>query len=475
MPDSQPNQPARPVKRRAVAGLILIAAVIIALTLGTPDPGGPDDGLLHLAGASALLRDGHYSIIQRPPLYSAGLALVASVMNLDTTTSQPLAQELGSITSHDVLSVMLDDTFLRAALLVNLVLWALTVLLVALTLGALDIPPGGVYLGLALLLTPSSWRAVGLISEMPLTAFLLAAGLHALVIALATRRPLIVWVLAGVLFALAGIARASFQLLSPVVLLPLLVFLRQRMSLRQVIRPALVFILPYIVIVGGWSSYNLLTNGVLGVSGTTGVALSTRTATLLDRAAAAFPDEAAIFVRLRDETYLAEPNKEDVIYWGARASNWLMRERGMSYAESNRLLLRYNLAAIRAGPLTYLDTVLTSLIGFHFPGVDAGWPALARFVWSAVEFALMGVFVAGVLLWVAAHLLARLGFYPSSWRPLDTALALALAIFIYTALVSSAVDIGKPEHRFPVQFIIPLVIILAARLSELRPRNGLVR
>jgi hypothetical protein len=80
----------------------------------------------------------------------------------------------------------------------------------------------------------------------------------------------------------------------------------------------------------------------------------------------------------------------------------------------------------------------------------------------------MAAFVGGAILWAAAHLLAWLGLSPARWRPVDTTLAFALLIFAYTALVSCAVDVGKPEQRFAVQFIVPLVIVLAAQIRRLK-------
>jgi hypothetical protein len=393
---------------------------------------------------------------------------------------------------------MLDTAFLRAVLILNLLLWTLTALLVILTLRDLAISGRGIAITMILLLTPSSWAAVGLVSETPLTAFLLALGVFLLSRAFTQRTSLANLLLAGTAFALAALTRAAFQLLAPLLLILLIVVLWRRplpnptpkhwrgaFSLpparwvskafannpAHLIRHAIIFILPFVVIVGGWSVHNDMSYGFWGVSGVTGVALSTRTARIVGDAAVAYPDEAAVFQRLRDETYLAEPNKDDVIYWGARASNWLMAERDLTYLEANRLLFNFNLAAIRSSPLTYLDTVLTSLIDFHYPGVDDTWPLVPRLLWSAVEFGMMALFLAGVGLWIAAHVLARLDFFAPRWRPVDTVITLGLLIDAYTALVAGAIDIGKPQQRFPVHFLIPLLIVLAAQIGELKEKE----
>lgn len=450
---------------------LILASSVIAGTLHPVSPGGPDDGLLHLAGATALLQHGDYPIVQRPPLYSAVLALLALVTGTDTTSTQQLAQELGSIDHLDAATVMLDAPFLRAVLILNLLLWSITALMVFLTLHSLAVSRHGIIIAMILMLTPSSWTAVGLVSETPLAACLLALGLYTLSQALTQRPSLANLLLAGTAFALAAMTRAAFQLLSPLLLILLVVMLRWRFSALQLARYGLAFILPFIIIVGTWSARNYAEHGFWGVSGVTGVALSTRTARIVDRAASAYPAEAEVFQRLRDETYLTHPNKDDVVYWGARASNWLMAERGLSYLESNDLLLGYNLAAIRSSPLTYLDTVLSSLIDFHYPGVNDEWPPLPRLLWSAAEFVVMALFLGGVGLWIAAHVLASMGFFAPGWRPVDTVMALGLVVFIYNAFVASAIDTGKPEQRFPVHFLIPLLIVLAMQIGGLKEKR----
>lgn len=446
--------------------LLLAAAAGLGLLIGIPDAGGPDDGLLHLAGATALLRDGSYPIVQRPPLYSAVIALLAAVQGAGSGEALPLAYELGNIHPHEVAQGLLSPAFLRSLMVFHLALWALALLALALSLHMLGLRPRMIGLAAALALTPSSWLGAARVSEALPAAFLLMSGLCALLLLLSGRRPWAAAALAGLAFALAGITHASFQLLNPLLLLPLALLLRRTPGHAGRL---FVFTLPWLLIVGGWSVHNYSAHGFAGVSGVGGVALATRTAAIVERAAPVYPEEAAVFTRLRDETYLAESNKENVAYWGARAANWLMRERGLSYNEANRLLLDYNLAAVRAAPLHYLDVMSGSLIGFHYPGVDQRFPPLPRAVLALVELALLAAFAVGVLLWTAAHLLARLGFFPPRWRPLDSALLLALYIYACTAAVTAAVDVGKPEQRFPVHLLLVVVLLLATKLGELRP------
>src|SRR5690606_5624340 len=98
--------------------------------------------------------------------------------------------------------------------------------------------------------------------------------------------------------------------------------------------------------------------------------------------------------------FVQTPQKPDVVYWGARASNWLMSARGLSYLDANRFLTAYNLAAIRAAPLNYLLTIAQSAVYFQFPSVDADWPTVLRLIASGLELAWMTGFWLMVTLWL---------------------------------------------------------------------------
>lgn len=439
-----------------IIGLIVIAAVAIGVYVGAAKSGGQDDGLLHLAGVTSLLRDGEYPIVQRPPLYGLLLSAIARLQGISMIETQPLAQELGSIDTFEVADGLLQPAYLRGVMVVHLALWIGVMLLVAMTLRSLQIEWRWVMVALILLLLPSSWSMIGRVSETMLCQLLLMIGVFALAKAgRVESHPY--GLLAGTAFALAGITKPTFQLLSIAILVALLVLHR-----RSAFRLLPLLLLPYLLIVGGWSVRNQIEHGFAGGSGIGGVALSTRTALYLEQAQAAYPEEVAIFRNIRDQLFIDTRDKNDVVYWGARASNWLMGSRGMTYLEANRFLTGFNLRVIREAPLNYLYTVSASLINFHFPGVSAEWGTVGRLVWSGLEFALMIGFIVLTLLWVALWVLYGLGVVSFQWQQRDSLIALLLTIYAYTALISTAVDVGKPEHRMTVQMLVPLMIMLIA-------------
>lgn len=447
--------------------LLIFAAFIMAVGFGTADPGGPDDGLLHLAGAAELLRGEDYPLVQRPPLYSGVIALSVRLTNTPIVDASllPEAQELGSITFFDVSSALRTPQMLRPLLWLNITFWLLAAILTLLTLRHIGINHLGLAFATLGLLLPSSWRMVGMVSETTLCQVLFALGVYTSLRGLKSERRLLWWLLAGVAFALLGLAKPTFQLLSPVIGITALAapFLFNRRVFPIALRFSLILLVLWGMLIGGWSLRNFTRHGFVGVSGIGGVALSTRTALYVERGAATFPDEAAIFTQIRDELFLQTAQKPDVVYWGARASNWLMSTRGLSYLDANRFLTAYNLAVIRAAPLNYLLTVAQSAVYFQFPSVPAEWPTGLRLVASGLELVWIAAFWLALLLWISLHTLSRLGWLTKQFNIADGLTALAVLCFLYTMAVSSAVDVGKPEHRLPVQMLVVILIITGMR------------
>lgn len=455
--------------------VLLAAALLMGIGFGSADPGGPDDGLLHLAGATALLRGEDYPLVQRPPLYSAVIALAARLTGVSTVSADsivPEAQELGSIDFFGVAAALHTESVLRTLLWLNIICWLTAALLTLLTLRHLKLGTVGLIIATAGLLLPSSWRMVGIVSETTLCQLLVAVGVYAAARSWRRNsRQVVWWLVAGTAFALLAFTKPTFQLLSPLLIVAALIFvpLLNRRAFGFAIRAVVLILIPWIVIVGGWSLRNQSQHGFLGMSGVGGVALSTRTALYVERGAEAFPEEAPVFAQIRDELFVQTPQKPDVVYWGARASNWLMSARGLSYLDANRFLTAYNLAAIRAAPLNYLLTTAQSAVYFQFPSVDADWPTVLRLIASGLELVWIVVFWLIALLWLSLHVLAKLGWLTKHITTADALIALSVLICLYTMAVSSAVDVGKPEHRLPVQMLTVIVIVLAMARSRFKP------
>jgi fucose permease len=155
--------------------------------------------------------------------------------------------------------------------------------------------------------------------------------------------------------------------------------------------------------------------------------------------------------------------KPDVVYWGARASNWLMSSRDLSYLDANRFLMAYNLATIRAAPLNTLLTMAQSAVYFQFPAVPAEWPTILRLAVSGIELLWMTGFWLVLLLWLSLHLVSKLGWLTKHLTHIDLMVALTALCFLYTMAVSSGVDVGKPEHRLPVQMLVVILIVIGIR------------
>ena len=162
--------------------------------------------------------------------------------------------------------------------------------------------------------------------------------------------------------------------------------------------------------------------------------------------------------------------------WGAAAITWLMTNKNLTYVQANQLLTKVNLRAILHSPILYGYQVAQSLIYFHVPFIPR-WPLIVRAPALAAEAILIALFLLLTMLWCGYHILMRVSplVSRSCWTKEDTLIAFAEAIYWYAAVVSSAIDFGKPEHRAPVEFLMPLAIVLVAHrlkmsFSSLRSR-----
>lgn len=216
-------------------------------------------------------------------------------------------------------------------------------------------------------------------------------------------------------------------------------------------------VVAWLIVVGGYSVYNLQRNDIYGVSSALGIALSTKTPLFIDRAAEEYPEEVPVFLKIRDELILHSQTRSGAL-WGDQASLWLMDTKGMTYAEASRFLTTFNLVAISKAPLHYSWEVATSMVAFLFPNAP-GWPLLPRLVAAIAEAGVVMLFVCCVALWIVVHVLRRksLGGF-GEWTKLDTIQLLLVSLFAYTIVVSSCADLGKAHNRVPVQFVMPLTI-----------------
>jgi hypothetical protein len=423
---------------------------------------------LYLAGATQIVRDHTYRVQQRPPAYSfllAGLGWVAGVTGKDTSR---FARDLGSPHTLDVSGDFLNPSYLRIVLLVQILLWFITVYSVFMVFRLFKAEGYQKYALLAFSI-PALWMYFGYIHDAVLTQFFLSVGFYFFFLSLRNGLSAPTLIAAAVNFSLAALSRATFQLLPFIFALSISIPVLRMLGRKGLLKLGLFFVIPAILILGGWSLRNYQKAGTFSTSSAMGPILCSQTFRFMQRASSSFPDIMPSLVSIRDE-------KGRV--WGARAVNYLVVERGMTYADANRLLLKVNLVAIVHAPFLYFSEVGRSMISFHLPQAPRGMDNI-RSVSLVLDAMLIASFFLTTGLWCFAHLLGWISplYRRLVWTDKDTLLLGALTLYWYTAGVTCAVDFAGPEHRAPVQFMLPFVIlIVVSRLHmDLRRPKRLVQ
>jgi hypothetical protein len=421
--------------------------------------GGADMGRLLLAGATSILVENDYTVTQRPPFYSYLLAALGYVQGIDKSKTVTLARDLGNVEGLQVAQGFREVGYRRSILLFQGILWMATLLLVLKISQSAGLSSAMMLLLFLMTLIPSSWIFVLFIHDAVLSQLLLVAGICGFALSIKeglAMRPLVV---AGICFGLSGLSRSTFQLLPIFLILILSVPILRNYGTRKYVKFVVVVLIPWVLLVGSWSVRNYNRFGFFGVSSVLGSALCTKTTNFLEKAQPFFPDVVPAFLSIRQE-------KGD--RWGGQAVKWLMMNKAMTYIQANQLLARVNLKAILSSPILYSYEVAQSLLYFHLPYVPR-WPLLIRTPALAAEALLILCFLVLTILWCGFHILSRISplVHRSLWTTEDSLIACVQSIYWYTAFISSAIDFGKPEHRAPVELLIPLAILLIAHRLQI--------
>lgn len=461
--------------RLLLIGIISVSLIFLFLLVNSKiqyaTVSGPDRSFTILAGTTAIAKGEAYPVVQRPPLYSALLALVGRLTSSSPEPTTNAAREFGNINRLPVGVAYLEPPFLRIVLWMQIIFF----LGVCILTGALLKVAGCQWKWitvciLLLLLTPNSWQGVTEVYDAIFTQCLLALGIFSFALFLQkSGRIIISLFISAISFTLIALSHATFQALTPIIALLVIIPIVRKKGRSVAIKMAVIFISVWLLLVGGWAMRNYHHAGFLGMSAVGGASLGTRTALFLERAESSFPAEVPIFVSFRNERLISSPEHNGVL-WGASATEWLMENRGLSYVEANQFVARVNFTAIRRAPLRYMSAVCKSFISFLWPGTDERVGVL-RLPFTFVEFLLTGLFIGATVLWMSFHILPRILAMPAfAWLAVDTLVTLCLLIFWYTAMIMSMVDVGKPQQRQAVQFLMPVTVALVA--ARLRQKHG---
>jgi hypothetical protein len=284
-----------------------------------------------------------------------------------------------------------------------------------------------------------------------LTEFLLIAGFAGLWLAWESKYAA-AW--SGLALALAAITRPQNELL-PLLLGALMV---AYLGLRRAWRQAFALVLPSLVLVGGLTIHNQVKFGYAGLTYLLGHHLGTRTVTLYDK----IPDPQVrdIMVSTRNDAYVHRNP-----YW----TTWytrqdLMRAKGLSPVPLARFMEKIHVHLILTHPLAYVEEVARAFCHFWSPDLpeQANRSAMVQLVSMGTQVLLCAAFWLAMVLWAGLSM-GRLFLAIPEWLPgrkVQFLYAAALVSVLYTALLSTALDIGEPRYRGPVDLLILFVVVV---------------
>lgn len=437
--------------------------------------GGSDFSQSILAGSTAILNGETYPLYQRPPLYSLFISAVSLMVDVDGSDVVITARESGSIYSLPVASFFFESPFLSVLLISQIALWIFTLHLILRIADRLSVSQTVSTIGLVLFLVPSGWRMAVIIWDAVLTQFLLIAFIYFLIRSL-DESSITYFSIALVALSFTALSRAAYQLLPFLILLLLPLFDRKwGLPMKMRLQRGIVMVVIPVLFLGGWSVRNQVVNGFFGMGSSFGVSLSTRTSLFLEDAQVHDAELKDTFVQIRDDLLITS-ERHAATLWGELAAQWLMSEKGLSYAEANQELLRFNLNAISKAPINYILTVGQSMVGFHFPNVFDG-ESIVRIGLYLLDFSLISVFLFSFMLWGSSHCLGWLA--PNLLRldreKIDYIIFLISVIYLYSVFVNAAVDQGMSTQRLSVQAIISLSILLIVSRLHLYSRLSRIR
>jgi hypothetical protein len=432
----------------------LVVAFILVFRMNVAKPvGGIDEGRLFLAGATSLMQGKGYPITQRTPLYSLFLASIGYVAGVDPNQTIEGAHEYGSIENVDVATGFLQPRFQRLVLIAQFLIWIATVFLIYKIGRSVNLPANWLIV-LLIGFISTSWILITYIYDPVLTQFFLVLGTFALCMWLKNRTSIWWILLSAVSFSISALIRPTFQILTPIIAFIIWFLWHSR-------KAALIFLISWILLVGSYSFRNYVNHGFFGVSCATGLSLSGRAATFIEKARPLYPTEVDEFLKIREI-------RGNTL--GARSIKWLMSNRGMTWPQANNFLVKVCTAAIIRAPMRYLVEVGKSLVTFHMPGSLKGERGMLL-PFYFVDALFTAMFLICTMMWISYHLMRLFtSVVNGTWNIDDNWILLFFIIYWYCALISCGVDYGRPEHRISVLYLIPLTSLLILRRLEFPKR-----
>lgn len=364
----------------------------------------------------------------------------------------------------------------RALFYMQLILHFISISLCLHLLHRLSVSWTGMIIFLIVALLPLySERATYVLTEN-FTQFLLVGGGIGIVLWFMDRR--FFWLFpAGICLAFAGITRPTYQYLSLLfaVLILVLQFSRHWQQERTRLLFAILVLTGFtIMIPGGLAFYNAQHFGFWGLTPYSGFNLSGKTARVLERLPLEYSPVREVLIKYRDEGLLRPHGAHSGAgyIWEPHAQAELQEVTGMDRIELSEYMLEINLLLIRSAPMEYLAEVGYAFVTYWFPPNDDMANMNSRplqLIWSLVHFAVISLFALQLILLFGFLILivnipvpfrtAWVENIPHNNHRFLTFL-FALSIIGLTAAVSTILQTGDMRFRVPTDLLILLVTVI---------------
>ncbi len=337
---------------------------------------------------------------------------------------------------------------------------------------------------LVLALVPSSVVLTGYVLTETLTQFLIVIGFVFLLLGIYKRQISFI-AISSIAFSLSALVRPTNQLVFVAITMTLLAFMYFARNYRKiVVWAALSTFFFSMLIVGGYVWHNYRTRNNFGLTHLLGFNLSTRTARVVEE----LPDEYAeireALIRVRDNERVFYRTSGPRRPWHNRSHNGLLyiwltlpELRRITNIENgpelSNYMLRLNLLLIRKAPVQYMKEVLMELPIYWLPlttDLSNFNSKIIQFFWITMHFVVIMLFFFFVpimfgypvfLFTLPAKIKSRVRLQITNKDTIFfLSFFIAIAIIIYTMLVSVGADVGNPRHRAPTELLIFFVVAL---------------
>jgi len=269
--------------------------------------------------------------------------------------------------------------------------------------------------------------------------------------------------LVGITSSLAGLTKPLFQLL-PIALMLVVTYAQysryRRLHIKNVLLSASSILLPFLILIIGWSYVNYSRFGYFTLSTLTGYHLTEHSGKFIEKAPEEYKIIADIYIQERDKKVAITGTSAGTI---ERAQEKMLVSSGLSHAELSKKLTKMSITLFITNPVSYGKSVIQSFILFWFPapyhqGYSVGKFFSGREVWwvypySFVYLLLIAAYFSFILLLVINRRIRNL-----LWK---SDMAVIFPIIAYTSVVSSMTEFGEnARHKVPIESLVMGLVVL---------------